>query len=213
MLESDDTRVQKVREAVLAALDTAAAEIYGEGVLGATDSELPALFRALDRQANAICGRAVAERIRRENERNAAFRACPILCGYVSTALQDLQLSEADEACTESREPRDSGTIYTLPDSEFAKARTYCEQFAAEHAADIAAAQELEPGEPGLQYTTHRYMTAERIGSTLYLARVGSGVTFTDDGDAPCLQALAEAARAEHKESPYFGDDGRVYGF
>jgi hypothetical protein len=148
-----------------------------------------------------------------EEERKAAFRACPILESYIATALEDLQLSEADEACTESREARDSGTVYTLPAPEFEKAKAICERFAAEHAADIEAAGELVPGEPGLQYTTHRYMTADRIGSTLYLARVGSGVTFTDDGDAPALQRMAEAARAEHAESPYFGDDGGVYGF
>lgn len=212
MLESDDTRVQLVRDNVLKALDATAAELYGEGVLGATDSELPELFRALDAQAGRMLERAAAAIREREEQRNRDFRACPILSAYVSTLLEDLQHSESDEACTEGREPRDSGTIYTLPDSEFAKCKASCERFAAENAADIEAAQELEPGEPGLQYTTHRYMTADRIGSTFYMARVGHGVTFTDDGDAPCLQRLAEAARNfGYMEGAYFGDDGRVY--
>lgn len=212
-LDSDDDRVQRVRDSVLAALDMAAAELYGVGtILGATDSELPELFRAIDAQAGRMLSRAAAAIAEREAARNAAFRACPILSAYVSTLLEDLQHSESDEACTEGREPRDSGTVYTLPDSEFEKCRASCERFAAENAEAIAAAMELEPGEPGLQYTTHRYMTADRIGSTFYMMRVGHGVAFTDDGDAPALQSLAEAARNfGYMESAYFGDDGRVY--
>jgi hypothetical protein len=210
-LDSDDDRVRKVRDCVLTALDEAAESLYGPDILGATDQELPELFKAIDAQAGRMLERAAAAIREKEEKRNRAFRACPILSAYVSTLLQDLQLSEGEEACTEGREPRDSGTVYTLPDSEFEKCKQLCESFMAEHAADIEAATELEPGQPGLQYTASRYMNHERIGSTLYLAAVGHGVTFTDDGNAPCLERLANAARALRWESPYFGDDGRLY--
>lgn len=59
-LDPEDIRVQKVRDRVLAALDDAAKELYGEGVLGAIDDELPFLFRALDRHAASILERASA---------------------------------------------------------------------------------------------------------------------------------------------------------
>jgi hypothetical protein len=146
-----------------------------------------------------------------ETERNAAFRACPILRDYVSTMLQDLQLSEADEACTEGREALDAGTIYTLGDDEFNACRRSCERFMSENAEAIAQALELEPGEEGLEYGRD-YIGHDRIGSTFYLTRVGHGVAATDDGNAPCLKSLADAARSfGYMEGAYFGDDGRVY--
>lgn len=147
-----------------------------------------------------------------EEERKAAFRACPILEDYLAVMLEDVQLTENEEACTEEREARDSGTIYTVPDSIFERARQDCESFMRDNSEAIRQALELVPGEEGLRYANGRYVTLERIGSTLWLARTGTGVTFTDDGNAPCLERLAEAARAMHCESPYFGDDGRLYG-
>jgi len=146
-----------------------------------------------------------------ERQREADFRRLPILRDYVATMLEDLQFTEADEACGEGREERDTGTIYTLPGETFARCLADVERFASECAADIEAAQELVPGEEGLRYAHGRYMDSDRIGSTLWLARAGSGVTFTDDGNAPCLERLAEWARANSIESPYFGDDGKVY--
>lgn len=146
-----------------------------------------------------------------ERVREAAFKACPILRDYLATMLQDCQLTEGEEACTEEREERDAGTIYSVPDSLFERAKADCESFYSDNREAIEEALELVPGEDGLRYANGRYMTAERIGSTLYLASVGTGVTFTDDGDAPCLQRLAEAARKLNRESPYFGDDGQLY--
>jgi hypothetical protein len=146
-----------------------------------------------------------------ERQREEDFRACPILRSYIGTMLQDLQLSEAEEACMEEREERDSGTIYTLPDSEYAKCKSDCVRFYEENKADIEAAGDLVPGEDGLQYTRDRYMDADRIGSTFYMLRVGHGVAFTDDGDAPCLERLNEATRAFRSFDAYFGDDGNVY--
>lgn len=142
--------------------------------------------------------------------RRDKMRDCPILRDYLATALQDLDLSESDESCAESREPRDSGTIFDCPDETFLIAWQECKRFMAECAADIESATDLEPGESGLRYG-REYMTHERIGSTLYLSRVGHGVSFTDDGDAPCLQALENWCNANRRDSLYFGDDGCAY--
>jgi hypothetical protein len=147
-----------------------------------------------------------------EKKRNEDFRACPILESFLATMLEDLDLHESEEACMEEREPRDSGTIYTLSDSEYEKCKAMCERFYRENLADIEAAGELVPGEDGLQYTTHRYMTEDRVGSTFYMLLVGHGVAFTDDGNADCLERLNEATRTfGHFEGAYFGDDGNVY--
>ena len=145
-----------------------------------------------------------------EQERKQAFRESPILADFLSCMLQDLQFSESDEACMESRDERDAGTIYDCPDETFANARRFCDRFAADCADHIEAAQELEPGSDGLRYANGRYMTLERIGSTLWLAASGSGVTFTDDGDSPALEAMAQWARDCHLEA-YLGDDGCAY--
>jgi len=56
-LSTEDVRVQKVRELVLEALDNAALELYGTDRIGWTDSELPSLFQAIDRQAASILER------------------------------------------------------------------------------------------------------------------------------------------------------------
>lgn len=146
-----------------------------------------------------------------EAKRRADFFAVPILADYLACMLQDLQYSEADESCTDEREARDTGTIYTLREETYQRCKSGCERFMVDCREAIEAATALEPGEPGLRYARGRYMTLERIGSTLWLARTGSGVTFTDDGDAPCLVAMADWARANPLECAYFGDDGAVY--
>lgn len=139
----------------------------------------------------------------REAARNAAFNACPILADFVATMLQDLQYSEADEACEAEREEGDTGTIYTLADDTFDRCKAYCEEFMANNAAAIEEALDLVPGEPGLRYGRN-YVTHERIGSTLYMLAVGHGVSFTDDGDAECLNKLNAATRSHRLE---FGFD------
>lgn len=146
----------------------------------------------------------------RESARNAAFSACPILRDYLATALEDVQLSESDNPDSPHSEP-DSGTIYDCTDSAFQWARDYCERFMRECADDISAAINAHPGDDGFEYLRDGALSYERIGSTLYLASVGHGVGFTDDGHAPCLDRLDEWARDNSQESLYFGDDGKVY--
>lgn len=150
----------------------------------------------------------------RESMRKADFRAIPILESYVATLLEDLQHNENESACMEDREPRDSGTVYSLPDSEYQKCKRSCERFMRENAEAIAEALELVPGEEGLRYG-REYMTHDRIGYYFYMERVGHGVSFTDDGtpgEAHCLSRLREAANNfGYCEGGHFGDDGRVY--
>lgn len=145
----------------------------------------------------------------REAARNAAFKACPILADFVATMLQDLQYTEADEACTEEREEGDTGTIYTLADDTFDRCKAYCEAFMANNADAIAEALDLVPGEDGLRYGRD-YITHARIGSTLYMLAVGHGVAFTDDGDAECLHKLNEATRADRLEFTFDHESGTV---
>lgn len=146
-----------------------------------------------------------------EQQRKADFKACPILQDYIATMLQDLQLSENDDACTENREPRDTGTIYTLPDETYQKCKADCVAFYNANSEAIDQAIDLEPGEPGLQYARGNYMTLERIAHYFYMVRVGHGVNFTDDGDHWSLEHLALAAHRFNHFDVYFGDDGRVY--
>lgn len=137
-----------------------------------------------------------------ERARDLDFKRYPGLSDYIACALQDLQYSETDEACMDGRDARDTGTIYTLATVTYDKLRDYFVAFLADCASDIAAA--IDPIEP-------LAATMERIGSTYWLAQCGSGVTFTDDGDSPALQALADYARLHSVESLYLGDDGKVY--
>jgi len=149
----------------------------------------------------------------REAARNADFRACPILADFIATMLQDLQYREADEACEEEREEGDTGTIYTLDESIYQTCKGLCEGFMERNAESIEQALDLVPGEDGLQYAGqrgYRAMTHERIGSTFYMLLVGHGVSFTDDGDAPCLEAMNADTRAERGAEFYF-DGKRVY--
>jgi hypothetical protein len=146
----------------------------------------------------------------REAARKADFKACPILSDFVATMLQDLQYSEMDNACEDEREEGDTGTIYTLADETYQRCKAYCEAFMADNAADIETALELEPGDAGFLYAKE-YMSYERIGSTLYLLAVGHGVSFTDNGDAECLERLNYATRAHRLEFDFDHESGKVW--
>lgn len=146
----------------------------------------------------------------REAARTADFNACPILADFIATMLQDLQYTENDQACEDEREAGDTGTIYDLPEPMYQVCKSLCEDFMTANAAAIEEALDLEPGEPGLQYTKHRYMNHERIGSTFYMLYVGHGVSFTDDGDAPCLETMNDYTRNQRGPQFYF-DGENVY--
>lgn len=72
--------------------------------------------------------------------------------------------------------------------------RKHCAAFAEANRADLDAAKELEPGSEGLRYGKDE-LDDRRLGQLFWYARQGHGVAFTDDGDAPCLERLQEAAR------------------
>lgn len=148
-----------------------------------------------------------------EQERRAAFKACPILSEYLATALQDLQYTESDAACEEERDARDTGTIYTCSDDVLQWARSYCERFMIECAPHLDAVRFAHPGDDGFEYLRNPdKLSDDGIGSTLYLASVGHGVTFTDDGNHPALDAMAQWVRDNSNgEGLYMGDDRGVY--
>lgn len=148
----------------------------------------------------------------REAERNSEFNLYPGLSDYIACALQDLQYSESDEACTDGRDARNTGTIYDLHSVTYDKLRDYFVEFLAECAPHIETVTNASPGDDGFQYCRNcERLTHDGIGSTYWLAQCGSGVTFTDDGDSPALQALTDYARLHSVETLYFGDDGKVY--
>ena len=149
-----------------------------------------------------------------ESYRKGLFKACPGFSDFVAVALQDLQLSENDEACTEEREARDSGTIYesTLTGEAFEQLRQIYTAFRRDNAAHIEALTNAHPGDSGFEYLKRpERLTNGGLGSTFWLALVGHGVSFTDDGSHPSLEALDEYARPIYCEGLYFGDDSRVY--
>lgn len=74
----------------------------------------------------------------------------------------------------------------------------------------LAEASELVPGEAGLKYAREA-LDDTRLGQLFWYARNGHGVAFTDDGNAPCLEALQRAARHVGQTDSYLGDDGLIY--
>lgn len=104
----------------------------------------------------------------------------------------------------------DSPGFADLAPEALAKIIADCERFQTAHAALLDAAKELEPGSPSFRYGRNP-LDDERLGQLFWYARNGHGVSFTDDGDAPCLQALQDACRTFGGVWSYVGDDGLVY--
>lgn len=145
-----------------------------------------------------------------EDARKVDFKACPILADFLATMLQDLQYTEADNACEDEREEGDTGTIYTVSQAVYDRCKAFCEAFMRDNAEAIEEALDLVPGEDGLRYGRNG-ISYERIGSTLYMEVVGHGVSFTDDGDADCLQKLREAGNAVRMEFDFDHESETVY--
>lgn len=130
------------------------------------------------------------------------FANLPGLSDFIAVALQDLQYSEADEACEESRPERDTGTIWDVPDETFgAMARAYA-RFVW-HARLTLAAATSDPWE----------YDWDNIGSDAYLTARGHGAGFFDGRAGKYSDRLQRLARQSfgYCEGLYFGDDGRVY--
>lgn len=69
-----------------------------------------------------------------------------------------------------------------------------CEKFWSDNESDLQAALSLEPGSSEFRYGREELDDA-RLGNLFWYARQGHGVSFTDDGDASCLERLQEAAQ------------------
>ena len=85
-----------------------------------------------------------------------------------------------------------------------------CAAFQVANAALLSDALELVPGDEGLRYAREA-LDDRRLGMLFWYARNGHGVAFTDDGDAPCLEALQRAGRACSEVDTYLGDDGLIH--
>jgi hypothetical protein len=142
-----------------------------------------------------------------ESERKAIMRANPMVEGFLSTLLEDLQHSESDEACTEDREARDTGTIYDCPDSTFRAAVAECESFVAGLAKDSHGRNGLDLA---LDYAPNGY-TLEAAGSDLYLERAGHGAGFRDRGLGRAGAWLSDGVDSRSSLEAHLGDDGRAY--
>lgn len=138
-----------------------------------------------------------------EQERDQAFRDCPILRDYLATMLQDLQHNENDDACEQEREPRDTGTVYTVSDELFAAAKSDCERFMRVAAPILADLPEYPP--------------YDLIGSDLWLTRQGHGAGFWDreefepENVGNRLTELVGWRTEFPMLDAYIGDDGKVY--
>jgi len=135
-----------------------------------------------------------------ETARRAAFRSEPMIEGFLSCALQDLQFMEMDESYMEEREERDSGTIYTCPDETFCRAVDECARFRTS-AGDLLADMSCDQ--------------LERAGADLYLERAGHGAGFSDRpgiyGSQEVADSMSSMVQKGADISVYFGDDGQAY--
>lgn len=145
-----------------------------------------------------------------ELTRNVAMQDCPILRGYLSTALQDTQFRENDDACEEERQPHDVGTIYTVSDDIFQRAYRDCTEF-------LQAARDAISSHIGIAEIEG--YTNEQCGADFWLTRNGHGAGFWDRsalmdvyghniGEA--LTALVGWRTQWPEIDFYFGDDGNL---
>ena len=176
------------------------------------DGALDATFRARDEAAASAHVRTlVADAVVHVGSgRSADARADPAFAAYLAAMLSDAVRQEEEEARSESREAREVGTVETMPSDVYEASLADWRRFADANAAEIAAAYALVPGEEGFSFANGA-MTPERIGSTAWLVRTGSGIGFTDDGDAECLRRLDDAAEALGQVDTYFGEDGMLH--
>lgn len=145
-----------------------------------------------------------------EAERKGLFLANSLVESFLSVLLQDLQLGEDDEACSEGREPRDSGTIYDCPESTLRAALVETDAFRAKIAADSRLAHLLDDPR-----------ALDQIGSDLYMERAGHGVGFADrtwhddngEESAWIGERLSALVATRSSLETYLGDDGRAYVF
>ncbi|WP_141237105.1 hypothetical protein [Sphingopyxis sp. GW247-27LB] len=136
--------------------------------------------------------------------------------GFLSTMLQDAQYREADEACSEEREARDTGTIYDCPDATLRAVIAECDQFITAARA-VNVTDDVNLATFCNQAWNH---VRKQIGSDLYLERAGHGAGFRDRDIWACDdrdlnrrigRALSDLVARHPSLETYVGDDGALY--
>ena len=85
-----------------------------------------------------------------------------------------------------------------------------CAAFDLGMARNIQSAMALDPGSDELRYARES-LDRRRIGQLFWYARNGHGVSFTDDGNAQCLENLQKAAKRSGEVWLEFGDDDLIH--
>ena len=150
-----------------------------------------------------------------ESDRKAIFRNSPMVVGFLSTMLQDLQLTENDDSVEEDRESRDVGTIYDCPESTLNAVIHECETFLA------TLKESAHDRWWRLEHIFQDKYLAEPAGSDLYLERAGHGAGFRDRKcwhenkrvNALIGERLSRAVPSRGSIYAYIGDDGKAYIF
>ncbi len=93
--------------------------------------------------------------------------------------------------------------ISDLPLDALSKINADCSKFQTENAELLDAARALVPKTDEFKYANEP-LTDERLGQLFWYARNGHGVSFTDDGDAECLEKLQDAARPYGQVDLYY---------
>lgn len=98
------------------------------------------------------------------------------------------------DSCFGDIEPRALARIWKI-----------CHDFKREAASLLDEAKQLEPGSDQFRYGREA-LDDRRLGQLFFYASQGHGVAFTDDGDAPCLEALQEMARGYPEPCASYGE-------
>jgi hypothetical protein len=142
-----------------------------------------------------------------EDERQnalAVVREDPFTLSYVACMLQDLQITENNDAAQEEREPRDVGTVDSLRTELLADCAADCDGYRAQPGVTEALAGASRD---------YAY-TATHAGSDFWLTRVGHGAGFWDRGlgaHGDVLTAACGHGTPYGNLDPVIGDDGLVY--
>lgn len=145
-----------------------------------------------------------------QHDRLAYLRHDEMAAAFLGTMLDDAQAMEVDAACTDEREPLDTGTIYDCPAPTYRAAIAICDQFRRLVEGD----QVLNPGA-----WRGRRSVETVLGSDLYMEMAGHGVGFRDrewgaewgeDSDT-VGEALSTLAGHVGRLETYLDDAGAVW--
>jgi hypothetical protein len=139
-----------------------------------------------------------------QHEERAAILADPFVFAYLACMLQDLQLSENNDAVGDEREPRDVGATDDITAELLRDAKADCDGYRAQP----GVAEALAGASQDCRYT------AEQAGSDFWLTRVGHGAGFWDRGlgaYGDVLTAACGHGTPYGNLDPVIGDDGLVY--